>query len=50
MIEHVKNNDIKEILKRMFQCIEEEKQLEINSFVESVGKDRTKGFCRAVGF
>jgi DNA primase len=44
VIRYVKDEDIREVLNKMFQCIEEKKQLEINSFVGLLDKADLRDF------
>ncbi|MDR2018299.1 MAG: DNA primase [Syntrophobacterales bacterium] len=44
VIKHVKNDDIKEVLKRMFEYFEEKKQLEINSFIGLLDNTNLRDF------
>ena len=44
VMRYVRDDDIREVLKRMFQCLEEKKQLEINSFVGLLDRTDLRDF------
>jgi hypothetical protein len=44
VIAQIKDNDVAEVLTKMFQWFEEKKQMEINSFVNLFEKDELKDF------
>ena len=44
VMNYVKDDDIREVLNKMFQCIEEKKRLEISSFVDLLDKTDLRDF------